>query len=226
MRLVMRLVFSLAALASLALSQVHATELFNQPRSAEQLLTGPLAQPAAALRDAQVMRGQFTYRKFLKEIPQPLVSRGDFVLIKGNGINWHTRQPFDTEFVLTSAGIKQFDAGKATGSGMGGEQPAVREVARIFLALMSLDLSALQQSFALYGTQSSSPNSQPGRWQVGMKPKSAAVAAVFTSAVLEGEAQVESLVLTDAGGDRTEILFTGLQYAAVASAADRQALKP
>jgi hypothetical protein len=78
------------------ISPVQANDVFDHPQSAEQLLKGPLAQPAAALRGAQVMRGKFVYKKYLREIPQPLISRGDFVFVRELGINWHTREPFDS----------------------------------------------------------------------------------------------------------------------------------
>jgi hypothetical protein len=112
-----------------------------------------LSRPAAALRDAQVMRGQFVYKKFLKEIPQPLISRGDFLFARELGIDWHTREPFDSDFVLTAKGMTQRDDGKITLQMNANEQPAVQIVAHIFLALLSLDVASLQNSFALSGWQ-------------------------------------------------------------------------
>jgi len=194
---------------------VCADEVFDHPQSAEQLLKGPLAQPAAALRGAQLMRGKFVYRKYLKEIPQPLVSRGEFVFARELGIDWHTREPFDSDFVLTASGITQRDEGRTTLQMSASQQPAVKVVAHIFLALLSLDVTSLQNSFALSGLQ------QGSRWQVGMRPTVSAIAAVFKEAVVSGNAQVENLVLRDANGDRTEIAFSEVQYASQVSAADR-----
>ncbi|MGD9842984.1 MAG: outer membrane lipoprotein carrier protein LolA [Steroidobacteraceae bacterium] len=200
---------------ALVSTSVHADEVFNHPQSAAQLLKGPLSQPVAALRDAQLMRGNFVYRKYLKELPQPLVSRGEFVFARGLGINWHTREPFDSEFVLTAKGITQRDEGKTTMQVSAVEQPAVKVVARIFLALLSLDVASLQDSFSLSGIQ------QDKQWRVGLQPTVAAINAVFKDAIVSGSTQVEVLNLNDANGDRTEIRFTALRYDKEITASDR-----
>lgn len=194
-------------------------EVFAHPQTAAQLLQGPLAQPAAHLRDAQVLRGKFVYRKYLKEIPQPLLSRGEFTFVKGAGIDWHTREPFDSDFVLTASGMKQIDDGKTTLQMNASDQPAVRVVAHIFLALLSLDVNALQNSFNLFGAQ------QAKQWQIGLKPTVPAIAAVFSDAIVTGSGDVESLLLREANGDRTEIDFSDTQYAAQPSADDSRHFK-
>jgi hypothetical protein len=203
-------------------TSVRADDVFTHPQSAELLLKGPLAQPAAALRGAQVMRGKFVYKKHLKEIPQPLISRGEFTFARDLGIAWHTREPFDSDFVLTAQGITQRDDGKTTLQMSASEQPAVKVVARIFLALLSLDVTSLQDSFALYGMQES--KSAQASWQVGLRPTVPAIAAVFKEAVVSGNAQVETLHLRDANGDATDISFTEVQYSTAITAQDRAAL--
>ena len=200
----------------------HADDVFNHPQTAEQLLKGPLSRPAAALRTAQVMRGKFIYKKFLKEIPQPLISHGDFLFARDVGIDWHTRDPFDSDFVLTAKGMTQSDDGKVTLQMNASEQPAVQIVAHIFLSLLSLDVASLQNSFALSGMQQGKPGSET--WQVGMRPTVSAIAAVFKEAVVSGDTQVQSLVLTDANGDHTEISFADVQYASSITAAERAQL--
>lgn len=206
----------------LCIGAARADDVFNHPQTAEQLLNGPLAQPAAALRGAQVMRGKFIYKKFLKDIPQPLISRGEFMFARDLGIDWHTREPFDSDFVLTAQGITQRDEGRTTMQMSAAEQPAVRIVARIFLALLSLDVTSLQSSFALSGVQSDQPGKSGNKtWQVGLRPTVPAVAAVFKEAVVGGAAQVETLLLRDANGDRTEISFADVQYAATVAPAER-----
>jgi hypothetical protein len=189
----------------------NAADVFDHPQTAEQLLQGPLSRPAAALRDAPVMRGKFVYKKFLKEIPQPLISRGEFLFARDLGIDWHTREPFDSDFVLTAKGMTQRDDGKITLQMNASEQPAVQIVAHIFLSLLSLDVGSLQNSFALSGMQQGKPGSET--WQVGLRPTVSAIAAVFKEAVVSGGAQVEALVLRDSNGDRTEISFAEVQYA-------------
>jgi len=197
-------------------STAHADDVFNHAQTAEQLLQGALQQPSARLRDAQVMRGKFVFKKYLPEIPKPLVSRGTFVFVTGLGVDWHTREPFDSDFILTAKGMQQIDAGKTTLQINASEQPAVRVIAQIFLSLLSLDVKALQNSFSLFGTQ------QGKQWQVGLKPVVPAIAAVFRDAIVSGSTQADLLTLHDANGDRTEIEFSEVDYAQQINADDRR----
>ncbi len=214
----------LLLLGCILAGSAHAADVFDHPQSAEQLLAGPLAQPAAALRGAQLMRGKFVYKKFLREIPQPLISRGEFVFARELGIDWHTREPFDSDFVLTAKGMTQRDDGKTTMQMSASEQPAIKIVARIFLALLSLDVKSLQDSFALYGLGQGKPSN--AQWQVGLRPTVSAVASVFKEAVVSGGTQVETLVLRDANGDRTEISFSDVQYNKSIAPAERALFAP
>jgi len=196
-------------------AQAYADDVFNHPQSAAQLLQGALQQPSSGFRDAQLMRGNFVFKKYLPEMPKPIVSRGTFVFVKELGVDWHTREPFDSDFVLTLQGMRQIDAGKTTMQMSASEQPAVRVIGQIFLSLLSLDVQALQSSFSLYGVQ------QGKQWQVGLKPTVPAIANVFHDAIVNGAAQVEMLTLHDANGDRTEIEFSDVQYQKQVTADDR-----
>lgn len=177
-----------------------AADVFQHPLSAERLMNEVLPEAARLLRDAQVVRGQFVYRKFLPELSAPLESSGEYLFAKNYGLVWHTQQPFDSEFVMTQRGMQQ------RGERGSGESPAMRTAARIFLSLLSLDLQALRSTFELYGRNDGQ------RWQLGLRPVSSAVAAVFREGVISGAAQLETVVLHDANGDRTEIVFKNTRY--------------
>ena len=121
-------------------------------------------RPAGAARDRRWQRrraiwrtrrsstGRFTHQKHLTEIPQPLTATGEFTYARGLGVYWHTLQPFDSVFVLTQQGIVQRDEGAETVRLSAQEQPAVRVIADIFLALVharchepELDLRSVRQ---------------------------------------------------------------------------------
>jgi hypothetical protein len=172
--------------------------VFNHPATGRTLLDTVLVEPSRALAKTQVLQGRFTHRKYLTELPQPLTASGEFTLGRELGVYWHTRQPFDSLFVLTPQGMTQRDEGTET-LRLNADQPAVRVVGTIFLALFTLDVTTLSQSFELYGHK---PNE---KWVVGLKPKSSAVANVFKQAVVSGQRNVEQVTLTDQHGDRTVI---------------------
>src|SRR5437868_5861786 len=64
-------------------------------------VAGAPAQPATdftrllheRLKTAPVLKGEFEQTKTLKGFKNPLVSRGEFLVARGQGVWWHTRQP-------------------------------------------------------------------------------------------------------------------------------------
>jgi outer membrane lipoprotein-sorting protein len=213
-----------AVLVSIALALAYATfaqaqvDPFEHPTSGSALLNTTLAAPAKTLANAKVLKGRFVHQKHLSEVPQPLTANGEFTYARELGVYWHTIAPFDSVFILTQRGIVQRDEGAETMRLSAQEQPAVRVIADIFLALFTLDVSSLSASFDLYG------KSQGERWIVGLRPKSATIGSVFKQATITGAKVVEQVVLVDAHGDRTVIDLKDIQYSAEPPSADLQAL--
>lgn len=197
-----------AGLSALLLAFVVRAQVdpFEHPTTGNALLTATLAAPARNLANAKVLTGQFTHRKFLSEVPQPLTATGEFTYARGLGVYWHTLQPFDSVFVLTSSGIVQRDEGAEAVRLSAQEQPAVRVIADIFLALFTLDVANLSSTFDLFG------KSQGERWIIGLRPKTATIGSVFRQATITGAKDVEQVVLIDAHDDRTVIDLQAIRY--------------
>jgi len=174
-----------------------------------------LSAPARELSRSPVLRGRFSQRKFLRELPAPLTSSGDFLFARELGISWHTRVPFDSEFLLSRDGMMQKDSGRVAMQASSAQQPALHIALSLFVNLFSLDVDALSADFELYGLKTGS------HWQLGLKPRSAAMAAVFELALVDGGERVESVELRDANGDRTLISILDLQTAATPTPEDR-----
>jgi len=195
-------------------------EVFKHPAAGHVLLETVLSEPSKNLVHSQVLQGRFAHRKFLSEIQKPLTASGEFTFARELGVYWHTQQPFDSVFILTPRGLVQRDEGAETLRLSADDQPAVRVIANIFLALFTLDLTTLDVAFELFGVK------QGERWTIGLKPKSGAVASVFSQATVSGAAEVEQIVLTDKHGDRTVIdLQAVVPTSAPASAAVRALFK-
>lgn len=191
---------------------------FDHPAGGSALLGTTLAVPASHLANTKLLTGRFVHKKYLAEVPQPLIANGQFTYARGLGVHWHTRQPFDSVFVLTQRGIVQRDEGAETIRLSAQDQPAVRVIADVFLALFTLDVSSLSATFDLFG------KSQGERWIVGLRPKSATIGSVFKEATITGAKDVEQVVLIDAHGDRTLIELKDIQYSPAEPGADVRAL--
>jgi hypothetical protein len=203
-----RWVFLACWLLALRAAAAADDTVFAHPIQGKTLIATLLAEPSRAMARAQVLQGRFTHRKYLSEIPQPLTATGTFTFARGLGVEWHTLQPFDSVFVLSEQGISQRDDGVETLRLSADDQPAVRVIGRLFFALFTLDVATLESGFDLYARP------QGKRWEIGLRPKSAAVGAVFSQAWVSGAADVEQVTLTDAHGDRTVIDLSALAYSA------------
>jgi hypothetical protein len=214
----------LLPLALLATSLTRADEaVFDHPVSGRALLDTILVQPSRSLANAKVLQGRFTHRKYLPEIPQPLTAQGDFAVGRELGVYWHTQTPFDSVFLLTQQGMIQRDEGKETLRVASQDQPGVRVIADIFLALFTLDVATLSSSFDLYGQISKQP--QTSQWTVGLKPKSNAAASLFKHAIISGDKDVRQVVLADKHGDRTVIDLESIVHGSEITAAVRALFK-
>jgi len=217
-----RVILCLCALIVMpAASAVPAVDPFAHPLTSEAQLRALLSRPADKLRNAQVLTGQFQHIRHLSEIPKPLVAQGEFTFGRDLGVYWHTRQPFDSVVVLTGAGLAQSDEGGVVQRISADEQPGVRLITNIFMALFTLDTRSLARDFDLSGVVE---DEKQNRWIIGLKPRAKAIAGVFKEATVAGSDDVERVVLIDARGDRTVIDLTGITYSSDPPGADVRAL--
>jgi hypothetical protein len=216
----MRRMHALPLLAALVIPiafSASPADPFTHAVTDESQLRAALSRPAAKLLEAQVLHGQFKHSRYLREIPRPLIATGEFTFVRNLGVYWHTCQPFDSVVILTEAGIAQADEGAPLQRVAAGEQP-VRFIAKIFMALFTLDVASLRRDFDLYGGQ------QDDRWTLGLKPRTKAIADVFSQAIVTGAAEVEQVVLTDRRGDRTVIDLSDISYSSDLPGPDVRAL--
>lgn len=171
---------SLGALALLAVSSwANAFDL--------QQLSEQLAKP-------DVIHGQFTQEKHLRALPQPLISKGSFVLAKNHGLLWLLKTPLQQDYRITANGIARRDT---NGWQLLPNKSAGAEQNRLFLAVLQGDSSGLQRDFelALSGTAQ--------QWQLTLTPRSMLLKQVFKQINIDGGALVQTIELLETQGDST-----------------------
>ncbi|KFF44555.1 MULTISPECIES: outer membrane lipoprotein carrier protein LolA [Pseudomonas] len=152
-----------------------------------QQLSDQLAKPS-------VIHGSFTQEKHLRALPQPLVSKGTFVLAKDHGLLWLLKTPLQQDYRITGQGIARRDAN--------GWQPlpnksAGAEQNRLFLAVLQGDSSGLQRDFELQ------LQGQPHNWKLTLTPRSLLLKQVFTRINIDGGELVQTIELLETQGDST-----------------------
>lgn len=157
-----------------------------------------LQQLSDQLSRPEVIHGRFIQEKHMRALPQPLTSKGHFVLAKNHGLLWLLQTPLQQDYRITAAGIARRDAGgwqMLPGKSAGAEQN------RLFLAVLQGDSSGLQRDFELK-LQGSAQN-----WQLQLIPRSLLLKQIFNQINIDGGALVQRIELLEAQGDRTLLIM-------------------
>lgn len=171
---------SLGALALLTLSSLaNAFDL--------QQLSDQLAKP-------DVIHGQFIQEKHLRALPQPLISKGNFVLAKHYGLLWLLKTPLQQDYRINAKGIARRDVSGwqlLPGKSAGAEQN------RLFLAVLQGDSSGLQRDFEL------TLSGDAQQWHLALTPRSVLLKQVFNQINITGGTLVNTIELLETQGDST-----------------------
>jgi len=170
------------------------------------------AQPASdfarllheRLKASPVLKGEFEQTKTLKGFKNPLVSRGQFLVARGQGVWWHTQQPFESTLVVTKTRLFTRNAdGSAADLADAQAEPGVRQVNELVFSLLAADLDALADKFTIVAQ----PVGAAG-WTLALTPRDPNIAKFLVRATLAGERDVQSVRLEEARGDTTLIRFS------------------
>jgi Outer membrane lipoprotein carrier protein LolA len=152
-----------------------------------QQLSDQLAKPS-------VIHGNFIQEKHLRALPQPLVSKGTFVLAKDHGLLWLLKTPLQQDYRISAQGIARRDA---NGWQLLPNKSAGAEQNRLFLAVLQGDSSGLQRDFELQ------LQGEAKQWKLTLIPRSLLLKQVFTQINIDGGELVQTIQLLETQGDST-----------------------
>ncbi len=170
------------------------------------------------LQLSPVLKGEFDQSKTLKGFRNPLVSHGEFLVARGQGVWWHTTTPFESTLVATKTRLFTRAPDGTTNNGVDAStEPGLRQVNELIFALLGGDFDALADRFDV-----SAQAVGAAGWQVVLTPKDATIARFLVRATLAGDRFVQSVRIDEARGDATQIRFSR-QAPAPAMSADESA---
>lgn len=165
------------------------------------------------------LRGDFEQQRQLRGARQPLVSRGEFLVVRDRGVLWRTREPVASALVVTPQQLRVMsEDGRVLRQLDAQRLPGLREFTQLMLGLMAGDLTPLAAQFRIDGTLRGAQG-----WALVLEPLSAAVAAQMARIRVEGDRHVQQVTIEEAAGDQTVIRFS-LQRAGEPSADERALL--
>jgi outer membrane lipoprotein-sorting protein len=162
-----------------------------------------LLEVSKRLDNPAVLRGDFEQTKTLKGFKRPLVSRGTFVMARGRGVQWVTTQPFASTLVVTRERLLTLTDGGVSQQIDTRQEPGLRAVNEMLMALLAGDVKALSARFKAEGALQGEHG-----WHVVLSPRDAALAGFITRIELDGDRHVKLVVLQEASGDDSRIRFT------------------
>ncbi|VXB07058.1 Outer membrane lipoprotein carrier protein LolA [Pseudomonas sp. 8O] len=179
---------------------------------AQQAMAFDLDQLSAQLGEPEVVRGSFIQEKHLRALPQPLTSRGHFVLAKDHGLLWLLERPLQQDYRIDAQGIaRRSDQGWQFVA----QQSATAQQNRLFLAVLKGDSSGLRQDFEL------SLSGTAEAWQLDLTPRSVLLKQVFKAIVINGGELVQRIELQETQGDSTVLRLEDSQADQSLSDAER-----
>ncbi len=153
-----------------------------------------LQQLSAQLAKPDVIHGQFIQEKHLRALPQPLISKGSFVLAKNHGLLWLLKTPLQQDYRISAKGIARRDG---NGWQLLPNKNAGAEQNRLFLAVLQGDSSGLQRDFEM------ALSGDAQQWKLTLTPRSLLLKQVFNQINIDGGTLVQTIELLETQGDST-----------------------
>ena len=177
-----------------------------------------VAKIQAMLARPSVMCGRFDQNKQLAGMKKPLAAEGRFCVVAGKGVLWRTLKPFPSTLRLTRDEIVNYQGDRVAMRLDAKTEPTVRMINNVLFSLLAGDLAQLESLFEVDGTVDA------GSWSVSLKARSPGLAKAIGAIKLEGGTYVRSIVMNEASGDRTSIVFSAIQSGETAMTKEEAAL--
>lgn len=154
----------------------------------------------AQLQKPNSVQGNFTQQRFLKSLTKPIESKGQFTLVSQKGLLWQMQTPFTNHLRVTQDGIMQWNGSEWVGNHKLGQAEQIR----LFLGLLSGDISSLKSQFDL------TLSGKRENWTLTLVPNSLLMKQIFNQIQIRGDENVKQIELDEKQGDKTKILFENL----------------
>ncbi len=168
------------------------------------------------LQVSPVLKGEFEQTKTLQGFRNPLVSHGEFLVARGQGVWWHTQQPFESTLVVTKTRLFTRAADGSADNLMDAQaEPGLKQVNELIFSLLAADLDVLADKFTIVAQAVGASG-----WTLTLTPRDANIAKFLVRATLTGERDVQTVRIEEARGDATQIRFSRQVPSAALTAAE------
>lgn len=176
------------------------TEVFNRPVNVQQP-GGEFLKVRDTLAGAAVVRSGFKQKKSIAVLKRPIVSSGNYIFSKNQGLYWNIGAPINTAYVLTPDYMIERQKGFESKIITPDEQPSLFGLTEVFEAIFVGDLDRLSKDFKIHFMGSSKS------WTIGLVPQKGLLKKMFNRVLLKGDTTVTEVKLFEKNGDSTHLKF-------------------
>lgn len=150
-----------------------------------------------------VVRAHFEQTRTIKDLPQPLRSNGEMLIARDSGLLWDQKAPFPMMLLLDDKRMVQTINGQPPQTITAENNPQMFQFNHLLRALFQADRKVLEENFRIDFKDLGND-----RWSLILTPVTTPLDKIFTSLDLGGATYLESIVLNDKQGDRTDIVLS------------------
>jgi len=150
-----------------------------------------------------VVRAHFEQTRTIKDMPQPLRSNGEMLIARDSGLLWDQKAPFPMTLLLDDSRMVQTINGQPPQTITADTNPQMFQFNHLLRALFQADRKVLEENFRIDFKDLGN-----GRWSLVLTPTTTPLDKIFASMDLGGATYLESIVLNDKQGDRTNIALS------------------
>lgn len=170
-----------------------------------------LAEIEQRLQQSETLRANFVQQRRLRILTRPLTTSGTMTLAKGRGLLWRVRKPQVVHVLIRDGAFFEWDENGAPRHLATSGHPVFATLSATLIDALSGNLSALSQSFFI-----SIQERGDTAWAIMLKPRQPKFADLVKVVVIQGDRAIESIGITETGGDVTDIMFSNTQYSSQA----------
>lgn len=153
--------------------------------------------------DQPLIRAHFSQTRSIKSMPQPLRSQGEMLIARDQGLLWDQTSPFPMTLMLDDTRMVQVVNGQTPQVITADNNPQMFQFNHLLRGLFEADRQVLEQNFRV-----DFQDLGHDRWQLILTPTSSPLDKIFSRIELTGETYLNTIVLLDKQGDRTDIALS------------------
>lgn len=146
------------------------------------------------------VKASFIKARQLKVLSRPFVTSGVLLFAPGKGVVWHTTRPVEDIVLINEAGIRNVGERQDVLAKSMSQNPVMKSVARLFIALFSLDLDRIRQEFEIVSARHDASG-----MRYRLRTKDATLSSIIEEITLRGQNRVNEIVISEKSGDSTTI---------------------